>query len=154
ADYGVVARAGYFVWNREGDRLAETASGGAFPLIWAKNVRAGSYCQPGGKDGRAANFVRFERESTSIVRGPAAVLQRTTNDKQKRRLIASVVSPRVVQKWGGFVTENHTIVLTGNSLATVELVAALLNTKAVDDRYRRVSGTAAVSVTLLRLLDL
>jgi adenine-specific DNA-methyltransferase len=36
----------------------------------------------------------------------------------------------------------------------LDLAVKLLNTAAVDQRYRRVSGTAAVSVTLLRKLDL
>jgi adenine-specific DNA-methyltransferase len=98
--------------------------------------------------------VTFEEESAAIIRSPAAVLQRTTNDKQPRRLVAAIVDPDVVRDWGGFVTENHTIVLTGKSHARLRLVVALLNTKAVDDRYRKVSGTAAISVTLLRALDL
>lgn len=154
ADYGVEVRSGYFVWNREGERLIARASAGSYPLLWAKNVKAGSLCTPAGKHGKNADFVKFESESSAIIRTPAAILQRTTNDKQARRLIAAVVAPRVVKTWGGFVSENHTIVLTGNSFAKLKLVAALLNTKAVDDRYRKVSGTASVSVTLLRTLDL
>jgi adenine-specific DNA-methyltransferase len=154
ADYGIEVRAGYFVWNREGERLVTRASCKSFPLIWAKNVKVGALCCPAGKDGKRADFVTFESESQAIVRTPAAVLQRTTNDKQPRRLVAAVVNPKVVRKWGGFVTENHTIVLRTQTLAKLKLAVALLNTKAVDDRYRRVSGTAAVSVTLLRSLDL
>jgi adenine-specific DNA-methyltransferase len=65
-----------------------------------------------------------------------------------------MVDPAVVARWGGFVTENHTIVLTSENPGQLALAVALLNTSAVDQRYRRVSGTAAVSVTLLRKLDL
>jgi adenine-specific DNA-methyltransferase len=154
ADYNVQVRAGYFVWNREKPRLIKENAGYAFPLIWAKNVKAGSRCVPAGKNGDQIDFVVFQDESAAIVRSAAAILQRTTNDKQPRRLIASVVAPNVVNDWGGFVTENHTILLTGPSYAQLRLVVALLNTKAVDDRYRKVSGTAAISVTLLRTLDL
>ena len=85
---------------------------------------------------------------------PAAVMQRTTNDKQPRRLIVAMVDPLVVSEWQGFVTENHTIVLTADDAERLELAVALLNTTAVDARYRRVSGTAAVSVSLLRQIDL
>jgi adenine-specific DNA-methyltransferase len=154
ADYGVKARAGYFVWNRESDRLVTKATANSYPLIWAKNVRAGRLCIPAGKKGDKIDFVTFDGDSQAVVAKPAAVLQRTTNDKQPRRIVAAVVDPKVVRTWGGFVTENHTIVLTCETLAGLKLVVALLNTKAVDDRYRRVSGTAAVSVTLLRALDL
>ena len=154
ADYGVQVRAGYFVWNREGERLVSERRENSFPLIWAKNIKAGSKCVPSGKKGKKTDFVTFSADSSSIIRSPAAVLQRTTNDKQPRRLIAAVVSSSVVKEWGGFVTENHTIVLLARTAAELKLVVSLLNTKAVDDRYRMVSGTAAISVNLLRALDL
>lgn len=154
ADYGVSAKAGYFVWNREGDRLRKVEEADAYPLIWAKNVKPGQLCRPAGKDGKAADFVTFEEMSSSIVRQPAAVLQRTTNNKQPRRLVAAVVDPAVYARWGGFVTENHTILLMGDSAADVAQVCQLLNTAAADARYRALSGTAAVSVQLLRTLDL
>jgi adenine-specific DNA-methyltransferase len=153
-DYGVTARVGYLVWNRERERLITNARRNAYPLIWAKNIRAGRLCTPAGKNGDEMDFVMFDGDSQAIVRTPAAVLQRTTNDQQPRRLIAALVEPGIVRKWGGFVTENHTIVLTSKTFARLRLVVTLLNTKEVDDRYRKVSGTAAISVTLLRSLDL
>ena len=100
------------------------------------------------------DFVTFSKDSAAVITNAAAVMQRTTNDKQPRRLIAAMVDPAVVEKWGGFVTENHTIVLTADDPEMLALSVDLLNTAAVDTRYRRVSGTAAVSVTLLRQLDL
>ena len=72
-----------------------------------------------------------------MVTKPAAVMQRTTNDKQPRRLIVAMVDPMVVSEWRGFVTENHTIVLTADDAERLELAVALLNTAAVDARYRR-----------------
>ena len=154
-DYGVQARAGYFVWNREKDRMVkEGEAPSAYPLIWARNIRRDKLCRPVGKDGGSKDFVKFERESRAILRNPLAVMQRTTNDKQPRRLIAAMVDPGVVAEWGGVVTENHTIVLTADDRERLELVVGLLNTGAVDSRYRRVSGTASVSVLLLRGLDL
>ena len=88
------------------------------------------------------------------MRQPAAVLQRTTNNMQPRRLLAAVVDPKVYRRWGGFVSENHTIVLTAEWEADIALVCRLLNTAAADMRYRAVSGTATISVQLLRTLDL
>lgn len=156
ADYGVTVRAGYFVWNRERERLVERLESGqrGYPLIWAKNVRLLGDCRPAGKKNEKPDFVTFDDDSTAIIKTPAAVMQRTTNDKQPRRLVAAMVDPKVVEIWGGFVTENHTIVLTAADHEKLRTAIALLNTAAVDQRYRRVSGTAAVSVTLLRQLDL
>lgn len=153
--YGVQAKAGYFVWNREVKRMRTSPVGDkTFPLIWARNVRSGVLCRPAGKNGGPIDLVEFDGPSTAIVQKPAAVLQRTTNDKQPRRLIAAVVDAKVVEKWGGFVTENHTIVLTADDSEKLGLLVALLNTAAVDERYRQISGTATISVTLLRQLDL
>lgn len=156
ADYGVTARAGYFVWNREKGRLVAKLRRRqrGYPLIWAKNVRPGTTCLPSGKKNAGTDFVTFTEDSTAIVTSAAAVMQRTTNDKQPRRLVAAMVDPSVKSKWGGFVSENHTIVLTADDPEMLDLAVKLLNTAAVDQRYRRVSGTAAVSVTLLRQLDL
>lgn len=156
ADYCVTARAGYFVWNREKDRLVAKLGPRqrGYPLVWAKNVRPSELCRPAGKKGAGTDFVTFPEDSTAIITGPAAVMQRTTNDKQPRRLVVAMVDPAVFSKWGGFVSENHTIVLTGDDPDKFALAVRLLNTAAVDRRYRRVSGTATVSVTLLRQLDL
>lgn len=154
ADYGVTARSGYFVWNREKHRIRDEAGPTTYPLIWAKNVKPGSRCRPEGKAGQGADFVWFPEDSVSIVRQPAAVLQRTTNNMQPRRLLAAVVDPKVYRRWGGFVSENHTIVLTAEWEADIALVCRLLNTAAADMRYRAVSGTATISVQLLRTLDL
>ncbi|MFE1597524.1 N-6 DNA methylase [Methylobacterium sp. ID0610] len=157
SDYGVTARAGYFVWNREKDRMAAklTRSRPGYPLIWAKNVRPGELCRPAGKRSAETDFVTFAEDSIAVIKtASAAVMQRTTNDKQPRRLVVAAVDPEVIYRWGGFVSENHTIVLTAEDPDRLELAVKLLNTAAVDQRYRRVSGTAAVSVTLLRQLDL
>ena len=154
-DYGIEARAGYFVWNRERRRMVkEPGNTTAYPLIWARNVRPGKLCSPAGRNGGPQDFVTFDTASTAVVTKPAAVMQRTTNDEQPRRLIVAMVDPSVVSEWQGFVTENHTIVLTADDADRLELAVALLNTAAVDARYRRVSGTAAVSVSLLRQIDL
>jgi adenine-specific DNA-methyltransferase len=156
SEYGVKVRAGYFVWNRQRERLVKKlhGRGPCYPLVWAKNVRPGTLCRPAGKRNAGTDFVTFSKESTAIVSGVAAIMQRTTNDMQPRRLIASMVDPEVTAKWGGFVSENHTIVLTGDDPVRLEMAVRLLNTAVVDQRYRRVSGTASVSVTLLRQIDL
>lgn len=154
-DWGIKVRSGYFVWNRQLDRLTENPKpNAAYPLIWAKNVRLDRLCRPAGKNGEGVDFVVFDNPSSAIITKPAAVLQRTTNDNQPRRIVSSVVDPFVCKRWGGFVTENHTISLTANCQDRIELLVKLLNTDEVDKRYRTVAGTAALSVTLLRDLDL
>jgi adenine-specific DNA-methyltransferase len=153
--YGASVKAGYFVWNREGDRMSRRCySKNYVPLVWAKNVQVGHFCKPKDRRSDGMDFVRFDDDRSGVVRTNAIIIQRTTNSAQKRRLIAARISPSVIKKWGGFVTENHTIVVTAKHLGTLDDLCVLLNSKAVDLRYRQVSGTASVSVTLLRNLDL
>lgn len=155
ADYRAVLRVGYFVWNRELERMSKRRSAKLdMPLLWARNVRPGKFCLPRAKTGKGIDFVRFDKESPAIVRSNAVILQRTTNSAQSRRLIAARVSPSVLHKWGGFVTENHTLLVTAPDVATLNTLCFLLNSAAVDGRYRQLSGTASISANLLRNLDL
>lgn len=154
-DYGVAARSGYFVWNRQVDRMEkERGRKLDFPLVWARNIKPGQFCIPAANKRRGTDFVRFEKDTAAIIRTNAIVMQRTTNSSQPRRLVAARIAPRVLKKWSGFVSENHTIVIAGANAKTLNLLCILLNSAAVDARYRRISGTASISVQLLRQLDL
>ena len=155
ADYCAVVRSGYFVWNRETHRMRRVRKRKLdIPLIWAENISAGKYCFPKAKKRRGLDYVSFDFESSAIVRTNALVIQRTTNNSQPRRLVAGRVAPHVIKKYGGFVSENHTIVLTAATSSDLILLSKLLNSEAVDRRYRELSGTASISVKLLRQLDL
>jgi adenine-specific DNA-methyltransferase len=155
ADFGAVLRVGYFVWNRERDRMMRRRRGRLdVPLFWACNIRAHHFCRPRAKKDPGIDFVHFEEDTPGIVRSNAIIMQRTTNSSQPRRLVAARVSPSVLKKWGGFSCENHTIVITAASVAVLNDLCFLLNSATVDARYRQLSGTASVSVHLLRALDL
>lgn len=154
-DYGAVVRSGYFVWNREQHRMLTAKRRKLdIPLIWAENISAGKFCIPRAKKRNGIDYVHFESESSAIVRTNALVIQRTTNSSQSRRLVAARVSPEIIRKYGGFVSENHTIVVTVKQNSDLILLSKLLNSAAVDSRYRELSGTASISVGLLRQLDL
>lgn len=154
-DYGCKLSSGYFVWNRERHRMSKRRySRDWVPLFWACNIRPDEPCRPNAKDGRGTDFVRFERDNPVIIRGPSVLIQRTTNTKQQRRIIAACVSKAPVLS-RGYTSENHTIVLRpARADVDLALVCRLLNTEAVDRRYRQLSGTASISTILLRGLDL
>ncbi|MGY4169901.1 Eco57I restriction-modification methylase domain-containing protein [Bradyrhizobium sp. USDA 4529] len=155
ADYGVQPKAGYFVWNREQDRLLRgKKTGSAFPLFWGTNIKPGKPCLPRSKDGRSVDFVAFKEDNSGIIRKPSILLQRTTNSKQQRRLIAAAVPRKVLKKYKGFVGENHTIALVPEGRANLSLLVRLLNTDAVDKRFRQVGGTSSISISALRNLPL
>lgn len=155
ADYGGQVRAGYFVWNREKTRMTRRRAGHTVPLIWATNVRPGQPCRPRARSGRGIDFVRCEPDSPYVVREQAIVLHRTTNNRQARRLLPALVPKEVIREYGGFVTENHTIlVCPGSAAVRLDILCALLSTDAVDQRLRRVSTGSHLSVTALRQLTL
>lgn len=162
ADYGYGAKAGYFVWNRQKDRCRESdrPEFNEFPLIWAHCVKANEPCglsthrihgQPG-----LMSLVKFDDPSDSLIRQPAIVLQRTTNRRQARRLIAGYIPKSMIDEYGSLISENHTIVvyplLGVKQEVDYETMCRLLNSKPVDNRYRQISGTVSVSVKLLKEL--
>jgi adenine-specific DNA-methyltransferase len=160
ADYGYLAKTGYFVWNREKHRYrtGQRPRANEVPLFSAHNVRANQQCVPLDGDKPRFGFAKIPQSSSAIVRSDAIVLQRTSNRRQKRRLIAAMVRQADAIGGRGFVTENHTIIIVPDPAKRQELplrmVCRLLNTAAVDARFHRISGSVSVSTKALRELPL
>ena len=163
SDYGYVARTGYFVWNREQDRyrVGQKPRKNEAPLFWAHNVKPGKLCKPydDGKGCALVGFVKFSKENTGpIIRDDAIILQRTSNRRQPRRLIAAIARLSKVPGKSGFITENHTIVIVPNPqkkrAVSLWVLCRLINTAAVDARFRRISGSVSVSTKAVNQLPL
>ena len=160
-DYGYLAKTGYFVWNREQHRYRRgfKPRSTEVPLFWAHNVRPNIVCRPSdGVETDRIGLVKIAHENPGIVRSDAIILQRTTNRRQKRRLVAAIVRKRSVPGNGAFVSENHTILLLPDpdraQAVPLRTLCRLLNTAAVDARFRRMSGSVSVSTKALRHLPL
>jgi adenine-specific DNA-methyltransferase len=161
-DYGYVTRAGYFVWNREQDRYRTGYKPlpTEVPLYWARNVRANAFCesQDGESASRRLGLVRIAKQNVAIIRTDAVILQRTSNRRQKRRIVAGLIRQDQVPGKRGFVSENHTILILPDpnrpQAIPLTMLCRLLNTSAVDARFRRISGTVSISTKALRLLPL
>lgn len=162
-DYGYVVKAGYFVWNREQHRyrVGQVPRTSELPLYWAHNIKANCVVEPLVADPTCKapiGFVTLEKDSPVAITNDAVLLQRTSNRRQKRRLIAGMVYQRGVVGGCGFVSENHTILVIPKAdvqqTVPLKTLCRLLNSAAVDARYRRISGTVSVSVKALRSLPL
>jgi adenine-specific DNA-methyltransferase len=159
-DYGYLAKTGYFVWNREKHRyrIGKKPRKNEVPLFWAHNVRANGRCKPQDGDAGTIGFATIPASSSAIVHTDAVILQRTSNRRQKHRLIAAMVRQSEVIGNRGFVTENHTILIVPDPAKRQKLplrmMCRLLNTMAVDARFRRMSGSVSVSTKALRDLPL
>lgn len=161
-DYGYVAKTGYFVWNREQHRyrVGKKPRPTEVPLFWAHNIRPGDRCKPydGEPGADRIGFVKIKADSTAIIHSDAIIVQRTSNKRQSRRLIAAVVRQSVVPGERGFVGENHTIIIVPDPAKRqkipISMLCRLLNSAAVDARFRRMSGSVSISTKALNQLPL
>lgn len=166
-DYGYVARIGAFVWNRDtrptyaSAKGAVRARGGAaVPLLWSSDIGQDGKLRFTGdpKSNREPSFVNLgKKDHRSVVRRPAVLLQRVTSNDQPRRLVAAAVPRRIFNAYGGFVGENHTVILeqvVPDAVLTPRQLARLLGTPTVDRYFRCISGATNVSVFELNQLRL
>ena len=165
SDYGYRVRIGIFVWNRDQrstyfdqETGARDASEALFPLIWASDiatdfrlkfgVKANAHVEP--------SWVNFENtDHSGVVKSQAVVLQRVTSNDQPKRLIGAVVPTEFIQRHGGFVAENHVVVLeqVKPGFSPIDL-ARLLACAPIDRYFRCISGSTNVSAYELRHLPL
>jgi adenine-specific DNA-methyltransferase len=160
-DYGYRIRVGKVVPTRERAYLRTSRCKDALPLLWASCVRPdGSFAFKGGM---RSNNPRWYKAPTNqekyTTRRPCVLVQRTSNRDQHRRLNAAPVSAEFLDqhKRRGFISENHVIVLelaTETPLVSPEVLAALLNSGVVNERFSAISGTFSVSARLLARLAL
>ncbi|MGM8225057.1 HsdM family class I SAM-dependent methyltransferase [Cellvibrio sp. ARAG 10.3] len=166
-DYGYRVRVGAFVWNR--DRrptylshkdVVNKKADSAVPLIWSSDIASGARLRFDGKPkfNKEPCFVdlgsRFHR---SVVQNPSVILQRVTSNDQSRRLIATVVPSKLFETYGGFVGENHIVILEQvieTPALEPERLALLLKSSIIDRYFRCISGATNVSVFELKQLPL
>lgn len=158
ADYGYAVSTGPLVWNRHKPQLATTAADGALPLLWAECVTAdGRFLFRAEKRNHAPYFRPQPGDDWLITRRPCILLQRTTAKEQDRRLIAAELPAEFLRSHGAVVVENHLNMIRPTverpTVAPAVLVA-LLNSTAVDQAFRCLNGSVAVSAFELESLPL
>lgn len=149
ADLGYQVSTGPLVWNRHKKQLAQEPGRGNLPLIWAESVQAdGKFRFAYAKRNHVPYFHLQPEQDHLITKTPCVLVQRTTAKEQHRRIIAARLPYSFVQRHGGVVIENHlNVVRPANGRAVLDLVslAALLNSTAIDELFRCISGSVAVS---------
>ena len=157
ADWGYTVSTGPLVWNRFKSQMRERPGRGVLPLIWAEAVTAdGRFVYRAEKKNHAPLF-KIERGDAWLVVDQACVLvQRTTAKEQARRLIAAELPAAFIAQYGGVVVENHLNMVVPAARARVSpaTVAAVLNSRIVDQLFRCISGSVAVSAFELAALPL
>lgn len=159
SDYGYGVSTGPLVWNRHKDQFRERAAKSSFPVVWAESVTSdGRFVWRSEKRNHAPWFdARRPKDDWLIVTQPCVLLQRTTAKEQARRLIAAELPDHFVRGHKGVIVENHLNMiraLGGEPSIPVAVMAALLNSRAVDAAFRCLNGSVAVSAFELEELPL
>ena len=159
SDYGYGVSTGPLVWNQFKDQFRAKSGADVFPVVWAESVtRDGRFVWRSEKRNHSPWFMAERpKDDWLIVRQPCVLLQRTTAKEQPRRLIAAELPESFIRRYQGVLIENHL-----NMVRAVEpepcvpavVVAALLNSAAVDAAFRCINGSVAVSAFEIEELPL
>ena len=158
ADYGYTVSTGPLVWNRYKARLRTRPGSGRYPLIWAESVRSdGTFEFRAEKRHHKPYFEPKAKDHWVVTDFPCVLLQRTTAKEQRRRLIAAELPASFIAAHGAVVVENHLNMIrpmNGAPQVTPAVLAALLNSDPVDQVFRCINGSVAVSAYELEALPL
>lgn len=157
SDWGYGVSTGPLVWNRFKPQMRARAGRGLHPLIWAEAVTAdGRFVFRADKRNHSPYFKPEAGDAWLIVDQSCVLVQRTTAKEQERRLIAAELSQSFIDAHGGVVVENHlNMVRTiGSAKVSPAAVAAVLNSDIVDQVFRCISGSVAVSAFELESIPL
>jgi len=156
--YGYKVSTGPLVWNRHKSQLRKEPGPGRYPLIWAEAVTSdGSFVFRAEKKNHQPFFEPRPHELWVMVRRPCVLLQRTTAKEQTRRLIAAELPLDFLNERGAVVIENHlnmVVPANGQPQLSPSTIAAVLNSRTLDQVFRCINGSVAVSAYELEALPL
>jgi adenine-specific DNA-methyltransferase len=157
-DYGYEVSTGPLVWNRHKSQLVTKAAKTTYPLIWAEAITpAGRFQFRADKKNHLPYFRIESGDDWLVTKTPCVLLQRTTAKEQSRRLIAAELPASFIEEHGAVVIENHINMIrpiNGSPAVSASVLAAMLNSSALDRAFRCISGSVAVSAYELESLPL
>jgi len=158
ADYGFAVSTGQLVWNRHKEQLRATYGRNCYPIIWAEAVStAGTFHFQAARRTHLP-YLKIEPDQEFLInQEPCILVQRTTAKEQKRRLIAAVIPNSFIIEYPGFIVENHLnmVHLFGRKpWVALRTIAALFNSSTLDQAFRCINGSVAVSAYELNSLPL
>ena len=157
SDWGYGVSTGPLVWNRFKPQMRARAGRGLHPIIWAEAVTAdGRFIFRADRRNHAPFFKPEKGDDWLIVNRSCVLVQRTTAKEQQRRLIAAELSQDFIDTHGGVIVENHLNMVraVGAPKVSPATVAAVLNSDTIDQVFRCISGSVAVSAFELAAIPL
>jgi len=156
-DWGYEVATGPLVWNRHKAQLVHSLGHHCHPLVWAEAVTSdGRFVFRAEKRNHAPYFKVKAGDGWLLVEQRCVLVQRTTAKEQARRLIAAELPEAFVREHGGVIVENHLNMVRPKAPPKVSAtaVAAILNSRIVDQVFRCISGSVAVSAFELGALPI
>jgi adenine-specific DNA-methyltransferase len=157
ANYGFSVSTGPLVWNRHKKQLKTTPGKGRLPLVWSEAVGPWGFRFTAERREHTPFIEVYPGQEFLVTRESCMLVQRTTAKEQKRRLVAAVVPQAFVEEHGGIVVENHLNVIRhqgGEALFSLATLCTLLGSAVVDQVFRCINGSVAVSAYELEALPL
>jgi len=167
ADYGYTPTVGAYVWNRDPRKRYRTlkdvpvaARTDSFPLLWASDVHVSGRLlfDKHTASGAQERYVHLGAKGQNTVKkNPSVILQRVTTSDQPIRLIGAAVTEQFIKDHGGFVGENHVVVLeqtSNDSVLPPTKLLKLLKASVINRYFNCISGCANVSIFELQQLPL
>lgn len=157
ADWGYSVSTGPLVWNRFKGQMRHRPGRSVHPLIWAEAVTSdGQFIYKAEKRNHAPFFKIGRKDGWLLVNDACVLVQRTTAKEQARRLIAAELPADFIDEHNGVVVENHLNMVRAKSRPAVSpaTVAAVLNSEIVDQLFRCINGSVAVSAFELEAIPL
>jgi len=157
-DWGYSVSTGPLVWNRYKSQLRTTANGkDIYPLLWAECITPeGEFIYRAAKKNHEPFFKLEPGDDWLLINKPCVLVQRTTAKEQARRIMAAELPASFIAEYSGAVVENHVNMVKAIADVKVspKVVAALLNSRVLDQVFRCISGSVAVSAYELEALPL
>jgi adenine-specific DNA-methyltransferase len=157
-DYGFDVATGQLVWNRHKAHLRRTYEEGCLPIIWAEAVNADGKFHFQAARRSHLPYLKIKAGQDFLVnQEPCLLVQRTTAKEQKRRIIAAVIPNSFVLEYPGFVVENHlnmVYAVSSKPRLALRTLAVLLSSAPLDQAFRCINGSVAVSAYELNSLPL
>jgi len=156
-DLGIAVSTGPVVDFRLRQHLRDMPEAGTVPLLYPAHFsgRCVTWPIPGMKKPNAIQR-SAQTEKWLFPNGHYCVVRRFSAKEEKRRIVASVVDPRLFDGAPALGLENHLNVFHENRHGLPEALAhglaAFLNTTAVDESFRRFNGHTQVNATDLRAM--
>jgi adenine-specific DNA-methyltransferase len=157
-NYGYEVVTGQLVWNRCKSQLKNNLNNDVVPLIWAESVTQNGFEFSAARKNHTLYFEPLKNQEYLITKDECILIQRTTSKEQNRRIVSCILPKTFLNKHKkGVVVENHLNIvrpsLFKNTISLKQLFA-LLNSETVDQIFRCISGSVAVSAYELNSLPL